>query len=87
MRRIALLIAVAAAIAAAMVTAGPAYASTGGSCIQLPASSILPVTLSTATLPMLHLIQVAAAVVVALAVATAVAVASFVRPSTLEGTA
>lgn len=85
MRRIALLITV--AVAVAMFTAGPAYASTGGSCLQLPASPMLPISLSAASLPLLHLIQIGAAVVVALAVTTAVVVASVVRPSALEGTA
>lgn len=87
MRRIKSVLAVVAAMVTMMALAGPAFASTDGGCIAaVPTSPLSAVTVAVTSLPLLHLLQIAAAVVVALAV-VGLAWLSKVRPSMPASTA
>ncbi len=85
MERMKLVLAVATAMVAMMALAGPAFASTDGSCIHLPIS---PVAAAAAPITSLTLLlQLAVAVVVAVVAAMAQTPASTVRPPAFVGTA
>ncbi len=62
MRRIKSVLAVVAAMVTMMALAGPAFASSDGGCIAaVPTSPLSAVTVAVTSLPLLHLLQIAAA--------------------------
>ena len=84
MRRIKLVLAVVAAMVATLTLAGPALASTYGSCIHMPLSPTSAVAMPTA-FPAL-LLQLAAAVGIVLVVAAALVPVSIVRSASADTT-
>jgi hypothetical protein len=82
-RRIKLVSAVVAAMVAMMAFAGPAFASTDGSCISMPLSPMAAVAVPTTSLALL--LQLAVAVAVAMVAAVAQVPASTVRPPAFAG--
>ncbi|MBV9454963.1 MAG: hypothetical protein JOZ19_12740 [Rubrobacter sp.] len=85
MKRSKLALSVAASMVAMMALANPAFASTDGSCLNLPISPVTAVAVPITSTVLL--LQLAVAVVIALVAAVAQAPASTVRPPAFGGTA
>ncbi len=85
MRRIRLVLAVAAAMVAMATFAGPAFAGTDGSCIHMPMSPVAAVPVAITSIVLLS--QIAVAISVAVVAAVAQTPTSAVRAPALEGSA
>ena len=85
MKRLKLALAIAASMVAMMALANPAFASTGGSCTNMPISPVTAVAVPMTSTVLL--LQLAVAVMIALVAALSQAPASTVRPPAFGGTA
>lgn len=85
MKRLKLALAIAASVVAMMAVANPAFASTDGSCINMPISPVTAVAVPMTSTVLL--LQLAVAVMIALVAALSQAPASTVRPPAFGGTA
>jgi len=86
MRRIKLVLSLAAATVTMMALASPAFAGTDGSCIHVPISPVADVTMPPTSSALLLQLAVVVAVVAVVA-AIVLAPKSTVRPPALSGTA
>ena len=85
MKRLKLALAIAASVVAMMALGNPAFASTDGSCINMPISPVTAVAVPMTSTVLL--LQLAVAVMIALVAALSQAPASTVRPPAFGGTA
>ncbi|MDQ3832485.1 MAG: hypothetical protein M3315_02390 [Actinomycetota bacterium] len=85
MKRLKSALAIAASMVAMMALANPAFASTGGSCTNMPISPVTAVAVPMTSTVLL--LQLAVAVMIALVAALSQVPASTVRPPAFGGTA
>ena len=85
MKRSKLALSVASSIVAMMTLANPAFASTAGSCVNMPISPVTAVAVPMTSTVLL--LQLAVAAMIALLAAVAQTPASTVRPPAFGGTA
>jgi hypothetical protein len=85
MKRLKSALAIAASMVAMMALANPAFASTGGSCTNMPISPVTAVAVPMTSTVLL--LQLAVAVMIALVAALSQIPASTVRPPAFGGTA